>query len=223
MHKTLLFITLLFIAIPLAYAQGLTQIEFKTLLESPLTISNDKKVESIFSSFNTHPYIRCNYLQTKTIKRLNRSIQSSGTMLFHKEKGLAWMAEKPFISTTVLTHSSIVHISKAGKRKILMSSENPMFNTFSQTIQSVFRGNYSDIKDNYTLYYRTVNTIWHIGLIPKDGAVKLITKAFELTGNDYLTTFKIYEKNGDEVLYTFSNHTFLEELTSIENKSFEYE
>ena len=192
------------------------------LFESPVSNDNYNKVEMIFSEISSHLVVTSGFSQGKTISRLNRTINSSGKMIFDSTKGIAWQIIKPFPSITILTDNAMIQKSPGGQVRTMSAEGNDTFYRFSKTIQAVFLGRMEIILDEYDLFYiDSGKGKWQIGLQPKDSALNAIVTAFEIQGENFIQMFKIYESNGDEILYEFENIIFPEELTQVERYVFE--
>ncbi|MDA3810731.1 MAG: outer membrane lipoprotein carrier protein LolA [Spirochaetaceae bacterium] len=192
------------------------------LFDSPLNMENKKIVEAIFSEISLHNLVTSEFFQEKRINRLNRTINSSGSMIFDSSKGIAWLIQKPFPSTTVLTDDAIIQKSPGGQVRILSAEGNETFQRFSLTIQSVFLGQMALILEEYDIYFLDGEIEpWRIGLIPKDSALKGIIKAIEINGDKFIHVFKISEANGDDLIYQFENINFPDKLSEDELRVFE--
>lgn len=191
------------------------------LFESPLTAESRVKVENIFRNISTYHYVKCRFSQDKLIKRLNRTLTSTGRMLFDSEKGIAWIVEKPFPTTTVLTDRAMIQRGSGGQERVLSAGGNETFHRFSLTVQSLFLGQTDIIINEYELFYRDGEEgRWKIGLIPRDSTLKGIVSAFELEGTDFIDSFFILESGGDTITYSFSDHVYPDELSEEENSVF---
>lgn len=199
----------------------LLEISANDLFDSPLAIDGKGSVEEIFEGISTHNYVTCLFSQDKTIKRLNRTLTSTGRMLFDSDKGIAWLIEKPFPTTTVLTDNAMIQRGSGGQERILSSEGNESFHRFSMTVQSLFLGQIEIISEEYELFFRDGDgEQWHIGLIPLDSTLKGIVSAFELEGSEFIDKFIIYESGGDTITYSFSEHGYPHRLSAEDNRVF---
>lgn len=177
----------------------------------------NNQVKEIFSSISSYNMVVCDFVQDKYIHKFKRTLTSSGKFIFENELGLSWAIFKPFPSTTVLTKDKMIQKSPNSKPRIMSAGGNNSFLRFSMTIQSIFLGNYDNIFLEYTIYYQKISDdSWRIGLIPKDSILKSVINSFEITGNEFIESFKLNEINGDSVNYIFSNITYPKSLTEEE-------
>ena len=192
------------------------------IFDFPVNDESRKLVESTFNQIATNPVMKAAFIQTKKISRINRSFQSSGTILFDSESGIAWLFNKPFQSTTVITDRYMIQTDSRGNRQQTGSEDNDLFARFSRTIQSIFIGDFEVIEKEYELYYKDRGSgIWTIALIPKDSTLRDVVDAFELSGSDYIDSFLIYEGSDDQVLYEFESLEFPNHLSADEQLVFQ--
>jgi DNA-binding ferritin-like protein (Dps family) len=191
------------------------------IFSSPLPVGERESVEAIFESISSHNLVKCNFSQNKLIKRLNRTLTSTGRMLFDSEKGIAWIVEKPFPTTTVLTENAMIQRGSGGQERILSAEGNESFHRFSQTVQSLFLGRLDVITEEYEIFFREMQgNSWHIGLVPQDSTLKQIVSAFELKGSGFIESFIIHEAGGDNITYYFSDQEFPTLLSPEESRVF---
>lgn len=178
----------------------------------------EPEVDKIFSKIASSNIVRSEFRQVKYIKKLNRSLESKGTLLFDSLLGIAWIVKKPFPSTTVLTQDSMFQLGSSGEKRILSSSGNETFQRFSITLQSIFLGQSDVIMDEFHVYYiKSSEYSWLIRLVPKDSSLKQVVSALEIAGDEYIETFTIFEINDDQIIYKFDETSFPREL-AIEEK-----
>lgn len=200
---------------------SLFELNANALFESPVSPEGHKSIRLIFENISTHNYVKCRFSQNKTIKRLNRTLKSEGHMLFDSDKGIAWIIEKPFSTTTVLTDNAMIQRSAGGQERILSAEGNESFHRFSLTVQSLFLGRFDVISEEYELFISDDSTgSWKIGLIPRDSSLKGIVSAFELEGTDFIDGFIIHESGGDTIRYSFIDHIYPDRLDDKEGRVF---
>lgn len=188
------------------------------LTGSELSDDDKLEVDKVFSKIASNNIVRSEFTQIKYIKKLNRSLESQGTLLFDSLLGIAWRVKKPFPSTTVLTQNSMFQMGASGDKSTLSTSGNETFQRFSVTLQSIFLGQSDTIMSEFHVYYlKNSEYSWLIKLIPKDSSLKQVVSALEIAGDEYIETFTIYEINNDQIMYKFDETSFPRELT-IEEK-----
>ena len=92
------------------------------------------------------------FVQTKSIKKLNRDFVSTGTFRISKTSGVVWKTEKPFPSELTVSDEGITERSANGHVRTISTKDNPVFTEFSKTIQAVFSGNISDLETKESLW-----------------------------------------------------------------------
>lgn len=172
------------------------------------------EVDEIFKRIASNKTVKSEFIQKKYIKKLNRSLESKGTLLFDSLLGIAWKVETPFPSVTVITQESMFLVGASGEKKVLSTSNNVTFMRFSMTLQSIFLGQSDVIMNEFNVtFIRSNKHKWMIKLVPRDSSLKQVVSALEIAGDEYIEKFTIYEVNSDEIQYQFNDTSFPGELT----------
>ncbi|MDA3849954.1 MAG: outer membrane lipoprotein carrier protein LolA [Spirochaetaceae bacterium] len=170
-------------------------------------------VQEIFQDLASHGIMRSDYTQKKTITSLNRELTSSGTFIFMKDRGMAWLVKRPFPMNIIVTENAIIQQSIGGLSQIIDLNENPTFHRFSRTVQAIFLGDFTSVNRDYLLYFQQEETGgWTMVLKPKDEDLQNMVSYFQLTGHLNIQSFLIAEAAGDQILYQFQNLEFPETL-----------
>ncbi|MDC7219036.1 MAG: outer membrane lipoprotein carrier protein LolA [Spirochaetales bacterium] len=188
------------------------------IMESPVTEETRPRVNGIFSELASHELMRADYTQAKYIAALDRELPGSGVFLFHGERGMAWMVEKPFPMELVINDRELIQRSRSGQSQTLSFEENPSFHGFSQTVQAIFRGDYDEVDRQYEIFFDSEGEGWEMALVPRDSSVKALIASFVLKGETDLEEFVINESTGDRITYQFFNISYPEQFSDGENR-----
>ena len=212
----------------------LTLILFSVFLAFPLSAQEKTEkslsLESLFSSLSDFPVTSGNFIQTKTSPKLKRPLQSWGKFIFC-EQGILWKTEKPFPSSTILTKSSITKILPDGSKNVTDGSSNPVFESVSQTVSSIFSGSKESLETFFTISdFKSTQNQWILTLTPKDANIALAIQKIELSGEvkenssanfQSLNSMEIFQKEGESTKYSLKDKSFRQELTDDEKKLFQ--
>ncbi len=160
------------------------------------------------------------FVQTKSIKKLNREVVSRGTFIIADGEGIFWNTEKPFPSKMAVTKSAVIQTSASGKKSVMKSSGNQTFEEFSEILSSVFDGNYENLEKNFEINFSRNGQIWSAVLVPKSDVLKKFTKNIEMAGDSALKSVILNENTGDFLKYEFSNQVYEDSLTADEKALF---
>jgi len=167
---------------------------------------NDSSLRKAFAEFSQFDVSRGEFTQVKTLSRISRTFESSGTFVFSHVDGIIWKVLHPVQSTLVLTENRIIQISNEGNRTCTDVSGNRTFMNFSSTILSVFSGDIESLSNHFLIYYIPGEEVT-IGLIPKDPLMQNIINSLILRGSNHLESLVLEESSGDSIHYSFTMET----------------
>jgi hypothetical protein len=197
-------------------AQSLTEDVFN----HPLKNADMNLFLETCETLSSHPIIQGNFLQKKTIARLNRSLQSEGNFIIDSVLGIVWDTKKPFPSVMAVGKDFIIQSAPSGTKTKLNAQGNETFLQISETISSVFLGDSQKLLDNFENYFIVSENSWTLGLIPKNAAVKNFASRIIMIGDTVVRQIILFEPNGDSIQYDLSNHTFPGALNADEKNLF---
>lgn len=165
--------------------------------------SDDPDLKTVQESFSASPMV-ADYVQTKTIKRLNRSLESSGRMVIRPGTGIAWITEKPYASAMIVGRDYMKQ--QIGSRTVVMDvSENRIYLSIAEALESIFAGDFSHIDTVFDSFFLRDGDTWYLGLIPKDDAVQSFVQSITIQGTKTVDAVLLTEVSGDSILYTLEN------------------
>lgn len=197
---------------------------FVLLVVSSVAFAQTVTLENVCSKLAEHPNMKGDFSQVKTIKKVNRSLKSSGKFIFSLD-GIMWKTEKPFPSSIVVGMTSIVQTMPDGSKNVIDASSNQIFGSIATTLSSIFSGNIVGLQSNFDVSFSMNGNAWTAELLPKDDAVLMILKKLTVSGT-YTPTFAemdkiiMEESSGDTIAYTFTNKNYPKELTADEKSIF---
>ncbi|HOT61240.1 MAG TPA: outer membrane lipoprotein carrier protein LolA [Treponemataceae bacterium] len=201
-------------AAPAVFAQS-------DVFSKPATGDSRAELERSCAALSRSPVMRGSFTQRREIKKLGRSLVSSGRFALSRADGMLWDTRKPFPSAMALTDSRIVQTSGQGKKSVIDARENPSFQQFADTIRSVFSGDVDALFARFEVFFVSgPDGAWELGLIPKDATIKQAISSMRLSGKANVEGFVLLEPSGDTVTYRFADHSFSEALTDDERKLF---
>lgn len=187
-------------------------------------VNAETTFDSVCGKLSEHPNMTGKFTQVKTISKVNRSLNSSGTFIFSLD-GIMWKTEKPFPSTMVVGMTSVIQTLANGKQTVIDASSNQIFTSISTTLSAMFSGNAETLKANFDVDFSASGNTWKAVLLPKNSDVAKILKSLEISGNyatdsAELNKIVMSESNGDKIEYTFTEQKYPKELTADEKAFF---
>lgn len=206
-------------------------VDMKKILIAVLTsiflcsaLTAETTFKSVCYKLAEHPNMTGKFTQVKTISKLNRSLNSSGTFIFSLD-GIMWKTEKPFPSTLAVGMTSVVQTMANGKQTVIDASTNQIFTSISSTLSAMFRGDEVKLSENFNVNFSINGSSWTAVLSPKDKAVSSILSSIEVGGN-YKESFAemnkivMTEATKDTITYSFTEQKYPKELTADEKAYF---
>ncbi len=187
-------------------------------------VNAETTFDSVCGKLSEHPNMTGKFTQVKTISKVNRSLNSSGTFIFSLD-GIMWKTEKPFPSTLAVGMTSVVQTMANGKQTVIDASTNQIFTSISSTLSAMFKGDAKTLNANFNVQFSSTADTWSAVLTPKDKAVASILSSLSIGGN-YTSSFAdlnkivMTEATGDTITYSFFEQKYPKELTADEKSYF---
>jgi outer membrane lipoprotein-sorting protein len=194
----------------------------------PLGTAGRLRFNELCAALSGHPFVRGTFVQTKTIRALQRSLVSEGNFIIAADTGMVWETLKPFPSTLTAGRDYLIQSTPSGTKTRLNARGNETFLRFSDTISAVFSGNAQKLLDNFTVYFAEAENsagLWTIGLVPTETAIRsfaarIIMDGEVSPGQALIRTVTLHEQNGGSIRYTLSGHSFPAALSAEEGAYF---
>ena len=123
-------------------------------------------LEVVAERLSRHGILRGRYTHTRQIAVLSRPLESSGRFLI-SGRGLQWQQEKPFENVIVADGKRVAERMADGPVKIIDGSRQPMVVAISKIFLDMFRGQHSNLEDNFAIRFEQESEAWEIGLMPQ--------------------------------------------------------
>lgn len=185
--------------------------------------------ETVCASLATRPITKGDFSQTRKMSATGRSLTSNGTFLFSLD-GIIWRTQKPFPSTMIVGMTSVIQETADGRRTVIDASGNQIFTSMATTLSSIFSGNISLLKQNFSVAFSVKGNSWTAELTPLDSTITAVMKSITVSGtsentsdkktNSVLTTIVMTEAGGSTITYSLTNLQYPKELTNDERATF---
>jgi hypothetical protein len=189
----------------------------------PLNAATRARYEEVAKILAEHPVVKGVFTQTRTLNRMNRTLVSGGNFIIAAGTGMVWDTRTPFPSVMAVGRDYIVQSTPRGTRTRLEAQGNETFLSLADTVSAVFTGDARRLRENFDNYFTESGGRWHLGLIPREKAVRAFAAQITMSGDSVIRTIILREQNGDTILYELSGHSFPEGLTPDEKALFSIE
>jgi hypothetical protein len=200
-----------------------------SVFDHPLSAQSPENFNAVCAQLAARPYTRGVFEQTRTLKKQNRSLVSSGDFIVAADLGLVWITKAPVPSITILGRDYMIQSVPGGTSSKIDAKGNDMYVNMADTISSLFTGNTQRLKSGFDNYYTEVQSgdrkTWTLGLVPKEKnfrnyAQRIVLEGFNGAEGAVIQLIVIYEKSGDSLTYAFSEQIFPASLEAHEQAYF---
>jgi hypothetical protein len=200
-----------------------------SVFDFPLSRQNPENFNAICAQLSDRPYTKGVFEQTRTLKKQNRSLVSSGDFIVAADLGLVWITKAPVPSITTLGRDYMIQSVPGGTGSRIDAKGNEVYVNMADTISSLFTGNAQKLKSGFDNYYTETQNAerknWTLGLVPKEKtfrnfAQRIVLEGFNGTEGAVIRLIVIHEKSGDSLSYAFSEQSFPTSLETHEQAYF---
>ncbi len=169
------------------------------------------------------PVVRGSFEQVKRVAGFRQPLESRGTFVLARERGVVWTTTTPFPSTLAVTANRIVSRDAQGKTQALATTASqPGLPMVSATILAILRGDLSALSDRFATEGTLLSGMrWTMRLQPKDAAMQQMFSRIDLEGDRFVRQVQMTEANGDSVVIRFTRLTGAAQLSPDEERGFE--
>lgn len=177
-------------------------------LESAESPKNDFVAE--FFKDLRHDSVLSDFEQTKYVAQAERSLKSSGKMLFTATDGLCWKMLKPFARSWLFFKDGVTEYLPDGTSKSVSSDRNGMFNgVLLSVLNSGINGDTERLTEAFEVTdggHDGENDVRSVFLKPRDANIAKIIYRIKLERrNDVLQSITLMEQGNGYTRMTFRN------------------
>jgi hypothetical protein len=200
-----------------------------SVFDHPLSAQNLASFDAICVQLASRPFTKGVFEQTRTMRRQNRPLVSSGDFIIASDFGVVWITKLPAPSITTLGRDYMIQSVPGGTETRIDANGNDMYISMADTISSLFTGNAEKLKSSFDNHYTETRTAngknWTIGLIPRDRtfrnyAQQIVIEGFDGEQGALIISIAIHERSGGSLTYAFSGQSFPAALEAHEKAYF---
>ena len=145
-----------------------------------------------------------NFSQSKYLKLLDASIESSGVFEYQRNSTIRWITEKPVSNELIMTNTHIVN--KQGNQELVKIDlqEAGSAKLFHELLFSVLTAEWNHLASLFTVRGSIKGESWVAILAPKDDRVKTLVESIELEGASMVDQIILVENGGNVTTIRFT-------------------
>jgi Outer membrane lipoprotein carrier protein LolA-like len=159
----------------------------------------------IRARLDAHPLVRAEFVQTRTIKDLERPFVSRGRMLAWGAGGVIWQVEQPVRVTYVLRDDSTIEIAADGTRSVRRAHDDRGAARIGRVLRAVLKGDARTLDEWFEAEARISGERWTLVLTPRQGPMASFVKSVQISGGEFVDGVRILEQSGDATQMQFRN------------------
>ncbi|HAJ6531188.1 TPA: outer membrane lipoprotein carrier protein LolA [Escherichia fergusonii] len=179
-------------------------------------------LDDLQQRFTEQPVIRAHFDQTRTIKDLPQPLRSQGQMLIARDQGLLWDQTSPFPMQLLLDDKRMVQVINGQPPQIITAENNPQMFQFNHLLRALFQADRKVLEQNFRVEFADKGEgCWTLRLTPTTTPLDKIFNTIDLTGQTYLESIQLNDKQGDRTDIALTQHQLTPaQLTDDERQRF---
>ena len=178
--------------------------------------------QEIQKALSTHTIVRATFVQQKDIVALKTTLETSGQLLFAKDRGIVWEVVDPLAMKLVMSDTRGMRIEEGDTTQIELSAFQSA--KMYSLMDALYSGDLSALTKVFSLYYEHRGNSWNLGLMPRRGSLARFLQSITITGDTLGTISKVviatHEGGSTKFLFTPTEHSHTP-LTSAEKSLFD--
>ncbi|WP_281221944.1 outer membrane lipoprotein carrier protein LolA [Photobacterium sanguinicancri] len=169
-----------------------------------------------------HRLVRGDFTQTRTMEMFSQPLISQGQFLLTQQQGLLWQQTAPFPVKLTLTADKLSQQFGDQPAQVMSASDNPMVFYFSHVFLSLFKGDTSQLMEQFDLTLSEQGNGWQLVLVPTSAPLNAVFRDITINGDQHINQLRLNEVRGDNTLIDFSHQrTTPAALSAEEQRAFQ--
>jgi len=153
--------------------------------------------------------LRGQFVQERSLEGFKAPLKSEGRFVVAAGRGLIWIVEKPFPTTTVITPAGLVQEARGNETLRLAASRIPFMSRLYDMLSGTMSGDWSRMKEDFNVESSGSDKNWQLRLTPaKSGNnAALPIQEMDVQGDRFVNTVDIRRPNGDRDKLNFHDQS----------------
>jgi len=178
--------------------------------------ADDALLSNIAAGLGRSAVLRAEFTQTKKVAALTRPLESSGRLVYARERGIVWKIERPYRVTYLLNDAGVVELDASGAVSS-SAGQGPGWQHVSRIFRSLFAADLTALDQYFVAAARGEPAHWEIVLDPRP-ALKPIFQNVVVKGGRFVEQVNFAESNGDTMTIRFVN---IREAATLDTNEFD--
>ena len=151
--------------------------------------------------------MQCDFVQTKHLKMLNKSMVSNGKMYYQKSNKLRWEYTTPYKYTFILNGSKAL-VKNNNRTDVMDTNKNRMMKEIGRVMMNTVMGNCLQNDKDFKTSITATQTEYVATLLPQRKDIKSMFQKIILhfnRKNSMVSSVELVEKNGDRTVIELKN------------------
>lgn len=160
-------------------------------------------VEDVQKQLSRRPAVSGTFKQTRFVKQMAVTLNSSGKFQLDKKSGLSWNQIEPFEYNFKVNRERIELVTKGSKPEIVTKESQPLLFAFSQTFLSLFSGDMAALNKQFDVKSSGTNQKWKFEFAPRDDAARKAVKVINVVGGVSIDQVLVEDTQGNKMQVDF--------------------
>lgn len=171
---------------------------------------------TLLGRLREHDTVKVKFTQQKKLRILKRPLQSEGSLVFRRSRGMVWQVTAPVAATYVLNDKGMRELGAQAGSSIAAHSSMP---DLLPLFDAIFAGDEATLARNFD--YRIAGSAqqWQLLLTPRDAMLLRVFDRLELTGGNYIDSITLFDTRGDQTRIELHEPRFGTDKLSADEKS----
>lgn len=159
--------------------------------------------------------LRAQFNQTKTVAALTRPLETSGQLVYARQRGILWKIEHPYRATYVLDEAGVAELDASGA-VTASRGQAPSWQHVSRIFRALFAADLQTLDQYFIATAHGDAKHWQIALMPRP-ALKPVFQEVQVRGGRFVDQVSFHETNGDTMVIRFHD---IREAATLESNEF---
>lgn len=163
-------------------------------------------LDELQQRFTGQPVIRAHFAQTRTIKDMPQPLRSQGNAACPRSRVVVG-SKSPFPMLLMLNDFRMVQQVNGQPQQTVTAENNPQMFQFNHLLRGLFQADRKALEQNFRVGFQDKGEgRWVLRLTPTTTPLDKIFSSIDLSGETYLESIQLYDKQGDRTEIILSQH-----------------
>ena len=172
------------------------------------SLAGETVLQRLNKTFAPSSQLTGNYQQTRFVKHLGVTLNSSGKFSMKKNGGISWEQTKPFASALNISEKEISFTVEGSPIRVIGPDVDPVLYSFGRAFLTLLKGDESALQAQFDVKEDGPKNKWHLNLTPKSEMIKKAIRGINIYGDSFVKSVRIEDQGDNYMKIDFQNiHT----------------